>query len=143
MLHAQGQDISLRLWRGNVVALSVALSSQLALLAHKHAREPEPYSDGRTLIQMSWSPLRKTNPKISQINKPLNIVSLRWFSFIVINSLSATSNMNCQLLHQKFRQKCSVVKTKTGVSRKIVCFGILIQILSSRQQKHQCLCFHY
>ena len=32
---------------------------------------------------------------------------------------------------------------KTGVSRKIVCFGILIHVLSWRQQKHQCLCFHY
>ena len=32
---------------------------------------------------------------------------------------------------------------KTDVSRKIVCFGILIHVLSWRQQKHQCLCFHY
>ena len=32
---------------------------------------------------------------------------------------------------------------KTGVSRKIVCFGVLIHVLSWRQQKRQCLCFHY
>ena len=32
---------------------------------------------------------------------------------------------------------------KTGVSRKIVCFGILIHVLSWRQQKHMCFCFHY
>ena len=32
---------------------------------------------------------------------------------------------------------------KTGVSRKIVCLGILNHVLSSRQQKHQCLCFNY
>ena len=34
-------------------------------------------------------------------------------------------------------------RKKIGVSRKIVCFGILIHVLSWRQQKHQCLCFHY
>ena len=32
---------------------------------------------------------------------------------------------------------------KTGVSRKMVCFGIWIHILSWRQQKHQRLRFHY
>ena len=40
-------------------------------------------------------------------------------------------NMDRQLLHQKSRQKFSVMKTKkTGVSRNIVCFGILIDVLS-------------
>ena len=43
----------------------------------------------------------------------------------------STTNMNRQLLLQKSRQKFSVMKTKkTGVSRKIVCFGILIHVLS-------------
>ena len=52
--------------------------------------------------------------------------------------------MDCQLLHQKSGRKFSVMKTKkNGVSRKIVCFGILIHVLSWRQQKHQSLCFHY
>ena len=32
---------------------------------------------------------------------------------------------------------------KTCVSRKIVCFGILIHVLSWRRQKHQYLYFHY
>ena len=62
-------------------------------------------------------------------------------------SLSTTSNTDCQLLYkkscQKSHQKLSLMKTKNGVSSKIVCFGILIHILSWRQHKHQCLCFHY
>ena len=48
-----------------------------------------------------------------------------------IISLSTTSNMDRQLLRQKSSQKFLVMKTKkTGVCRKIVCFGILIHILS-------------
>ena len=59
-------------------------------------------------------------------------------------SLSTTSNMDRQLLHQKSCQKFSVMKTKNGVSRKIVCFAILIHIFSWKQEKHQWwLCFHY
>ena len=64
------------------------------------------------------------------------------------SSLSTTSKMDRQLLHQKTHQKSSqkisVMKTKKLVfPEKTVCFGILIHILSWRQQKHQCLCFHY
>ena len=41
------------------------------------------------------------------------------------------SNMDRQLLRQKSHQKLSVYENnKTGVSRKIVCFGILIHDLS-------------
>ena len=32
---------------------------------------------------------------------------------------------------------------KTGVSRTIVFFGILIHVLPWGHQKHQCFCFHY
>ena len=46
------------------------------------------------------------------------------------------SNMDRQLLRQKSHQKFAVMKKKPGVSRKIVCFGILIHVLSWRQQKH-------
>ena len=47
-------------------------------------------------------------------------------------SLSTMSNMDRQLLRQKTSQKFSVLNEniKTGVSIKIVCFGILIQVLS-------------
>ena len=48
------------------------------------------------------------------------------------------------ILRQKSCQTVSVMKIKkNGVSRKIVCSGILIHILSWRQQKNLCLCFHY
>ena len=44
------------------------------------------------------------------------------------------SNMDRQLLRQKNRQKFSVMKTKQNKKmvfpEKIVCFGILIQVLS-------------
>mgnify|MGYP002044988931 CR=1 FL=1 len=36
-----------------------------------------------------------------------------------------------------------ILSKKTGISRNIVCFGILIHVLSWRQQKHKCLCFRY
>ena len=49
--------------------------------------------------------------------------------------LSTTSNMDCQLLRQKFRQKFSVMKKKKNeFSRRIVCFDILIHVLSWRLQ---------
>ena len=59
-------------------------------------------------------------------------------------SLSTTSNMNRHLLRKKSHQKFSVMRTKnTGVSKNIVCFGILIHGLFWRQKKHQCLYFPY
>ena len=46
-------------------------------------------------------------------------------------SLSTMSNMDRQLLRQKSGQKFSVMKTKKLVfPEKIVCFGILIHVLS-------------
>ena len=48
--------------------------------------------------------------------------------------------MDRQLLHQNVRQKVSVIKTNTCDDiTKIVHFGILINVLSWRQQKHKCL----
>jgi hypothetical protein len=46
-------------------------------------------------------------------------------------SLSTTPNMDRRLFRQKSCQKLSVMKTKkNAVSRKVVCFGILIHVLS-------------
>ena len=62
---------------------------------------------------------------------------------ILWQSLSTTSNIDCELLGQKSRQKFSLMKAKKPVvSKKIVCFGILIHVLSWRQQKCQYLCFN-
>ena len=48
--------------------------------------------------------------------------------------------MDCQLLCQKISQKISVIKTDTCDDiTKIVHFGILIHVLSLRQQKNKCL----
>ena len=45
-----------------------------------------------------------------------------------------------QLVRQKNRWKISVIKTNSFVDiKKIVHFGILILVLSWRQQKHKCL----
>ena len=50
------------------------------------------------------------------------------------------SILDRQLLHQKVSQKTSVIKTNTCDDiTKIVHFGILIHILSLRQQKQKCL----
>jgi hypothetical protein len=38
--------------------------------------------------------------------------------------------MDRQLLRQKSRKESSVKKKQTGISRKLVCYGILIQVLS-------------
>ena len=47
--------------------------------------------------------------------------------------------MDRQLLRQKTYQKIlSNENIKTGAYKKIVCFGILIHVLSWRQQKHNC-----
>ena len=55
-------------------------------------------------------------------------------------SPSTTSIMDLQLLCQKICQKISVIKTDTSDDiTKIVHFGILIHVLSCRQQKHNCL----
>ena len=54
--------------------------------------------------------------------------------------------MDHQILHQKsiiLSKILSNENKKIGVSRKIVCFGTSIHVLSWRQQKHQCLRFHY
>ena len=46
--------------------------------------------------------------------------------------------MDCQLLRKKVRKRISVMKTNTLCFQRI---GILIHVLSRRQQKHQCLVF--
>ena len=56
--------------------------------------------------------------------------------------------MDRQLLRQKFVKYSQKWKHKDWCFQKnyvfkIVHFGILIYVLSCRQQKHQCLCFHY
>ena len=48
--------------------------------------------------------------------------------------------MDRQLLRQSVHQKISAIKTNTCDDiAKIVHFGILIHVLSRRQQKHKCL----
>ena len=59
----------------------------------------------------------------------------RVFSYVKHGSSIITSKILSKILSNENR--------KTGVARNIVCFGILIQVLSWRHQKHQCFCFRY
>ena len=57
-------------------------------------------------------------------------------------------NYGLSFITSKVRQIISVIKNKNWCfqkndTSKIVYFGILIHVSSWRQQKHQCLCFHY
>ena len=57
-------------------------------------------------------------------------------------------NYGSSFIMSKVRQIISVIKNKNWCFQKndiskTVHFGILIHVLSWRQQKHHCLCFHY
>ena len=87
-------------------------------------------------VREPWSETRK------------HLANLFMFQCSVVNHTMAesfyNSNYGPSIITSKVRQIISVMKTKiTGVSRNIVCYGILIHGLSWRQQKHHCLCFCY
>ena len=61
-------------------------------------------------------------------------------SGILERKFSTALIIDRQLLRQKIRQKFSVIKTNFSDDiKKIVHFGILIHILSSKQKLHKCL----
>ena len=86
-------------------------------------------------------------PPISSCNLTICSVGLNYFWGFTFRTLAESFyyvKYGSSIITSKIPSKIISNKNKkTGVSRKIVCFGILIHVLSWRQQKHQCLCFHY
>ena len=76
-------------------------------------------------IQSLHSPFQIYWVKVSQSVVSVYKQQKQHMVYKLKQSLSITSNMDSQS-HQKF----SLMKTKNGDSRKIVCFGILIHVLS-------------
>ena len=73
----------------------------------------------------------------SRVSRPLlsKVEALKAESFYYVrygSSIIIMSKIPSKILNNE--------NIKTAVSRKI---GILVHVLSWRQQKHQCLCFHY